>query len=162
VPFSAAEQAAANAKYPGGAQQIIWAAGPIAIEYKVAGVSNLKLSPATLASIFAGKIKTWKDPAIAADNSGTTLPSAGIQAVQRHRQSRRHGEAQLPGQRQYRISAVDLHLRPRADQVPHPGGGRPAQGLRPVRLRTGPVVGRQALLRTVARQRGQREPDGSG
>jgi phosphate transport system substrate-binding protein len=83
VPFAASEQAAANAKYPGGAQQIIWAAGPIAIEYKVAGVSNLKLSPATLASIFAGKIKTWNDPAIAADNSGTTLPSEGIQVVHR-------------------------------------------------------------------------------
>jgi phosphate transport system substrate-binding protein len=83
VPFAASEQTAANAKYPGGAQQIIWAAGPIAIEYKVAGVSNLKLSPNTLASIFAGKIKTWNDPAIAADNSGTTLPSEGIQVVHR-------------------------------------------------------------------------------
>ena len=72
-----------NAKYPGGAQQIIWAAGPIAIEYKVAGVSNLKLSPSTLASIFAGKIKTWNDPAIAADNPGTNLPSEGIQVVHR-------------------------------------------------------------------------------
>ena len=83
VPFAASEQAAANAKYPGGAQQIIWAAGPIAIEYKVAGVSNLKLSPSTLASIFAGKIKTWNDPAIAADNPGTNLPSEGIQVVHR-------------------------------------------------------------------------------
>jgi phosphate transport system substrate-binding protein len=83
VPFAASEQAAANAKYPGGAQQIIWAAGPIAIEYHVSGVSNLKLSPNTLASIFAGKVKTWNDPTIAADNPGTNLPSEGIQVVHR-------------------------------------------------------------------------------
>ena len=83
VPFTASEQAAANAKYPGGAQQIIWAAGPIAAEYHLSGVSNLKLSPTTLAGIFAGRIKTWNDPAIAADNSGTSLPSEGIQVVHR-------------------------------------------------------------------------------
>jgi phosphate transport system substrate-binding protein len=83
VPFAASEQAAANAKYPGGAQQIIWAAGPIAIEYHVSGVSNLKLSPSTLASIFAGKVKTWNDPTVAADNPGTNLPAEGIQVVHR-------------------------------------------------------------------------------
>jgi phosphate transport system substrate-binding protein len=83
VPFSATEQAAANAKYPGGAQQVIWAAGPIAIEYHVSGVSNLNLSPSTLASILAGKVKTWNDPTIAADNPGTKLPAEGIQVVHR-------------------------------------------------------------------------------
>jgi phosphate transport system substrate-binding protein len=83
VPFAASEQAAANAKYPGGAQQIIWAAGPIAIEYHVSGLSNLKLSASTLASIFAGKVKTWNDPTIAADNPGANLPSEGIQVVHR-------------------------------------------------------------------------------
>jgi phosphate transport system substrate-binding protein len=41
-------------------------------------VSNLKLSPATIAGIFSGKIKTWNDPAIKADNSGVTLPSTPI------------------------------------------------------------------------------------
>ncbi len=83
VPFAASEQAAANAKYPGGATQIPWAAGPVAIEYNLSGVNNVKLSPSTLASIFAGKIKTWNDPAITADNSGTSLPSTPIQVVHR-------------------------------------------------------------------------------
>jgi phosphate transport system substrate-binding protein len=82
VPFAASEQQAANAKY-GAAQQIIWAAGPIAIEYHLSGVTNLKLSPNTLAGIFAGTIKTWNDPAITADNQGTTLPSTTIQPVHR-------------------------------------------------------------------------------
>jgi phosphate transport system substrate-binding protein len=83
VPFAASEQTAANAKYPPTALQIPWAAGPIAIEYNLSGVNNLKLSANTVASIFAGKIKTWNDPAIAADNSGTSLPSTPIQVVHR-------------------------------------------------------------------------------
>src|SRR5256884_5765399 len=44
----------------------------------MSGVSNLKLSPATIAGIFSGKIKTWNDPAIKADNSGVSLPSTAI------------------------------------------------------------------------------------
>jgi phosphate transport system substrate-binding protein len=83
VPFAASEQSAANAKYPPVALQIPWAAGPVAIEYNLSGVNNIKLSANTVASIFAGKIKTWNDPAIAADNSGTTLPSTPIQVVHR-------------------------------------------------------------------------------
>jgi phosphate transport system substrate-binding protein len=46
--------------------------------YNLSGVSNLKLSPATIAGIFSGKIKTWNDPAIKADNSGVNLPSTPI------------------------------------------------------------------------------------
>jgi phosphate transport system substrate-binding protein len=46
--------------------------------YNLSGVSNLKLSPATIAGIFSGKIKTWNDPAIKADNSGVSLPSTPI------------------------------------------------------------------------------------
>jgi phosphate transport system substrate-binding protein len=46
--------------------------------YNLSGVSNLKLSPATIAGIFSGKIKTWNDPAIKADNSGASLPSTPI------------------------------------------------------------------------------------
>jgi phosphate transport system substrate-binding protein len=52
--------------------------GPIAIAYNLNGVSGLKLDPATLAKIFQGQIKTWNDPAIAALNSGVTLPSTAI------------------------------------------------------------------------------------
>ena len=83
VPFAASEQSAANAKYPPAALQIPWAAGPVAIEYNLSGVNNLKLTPSTLAGIFAGKIKTWNDPAIAGNNSGTNLPSTPIQVVHR-------------------------------------------------------------------------------
>ena len=52
--------------------------GPITMAYNLSGVSNLKLSPATIAGIFSGKIKTWNDPAIKADNSGANLPSTAI------------------------------------------------------------------------------------
>src|SRR6266480_4816125 len=52
--------------------------GPITMAYNLSGVSNLKLSPATIAGIFSGKIKTWNDPAIKADNSGVSLPSTPI------------------------------------------------------------------------------------
>jgi phosphate transport system substrate-binding protein len=52
--------------------------GPITMAYNLSGVSNLKLSPTTIAGIFSGKIKTWNDPAIKADNSGANLPSTPI------------------------------------------------------------------------------------
>src|SRR6201985_3756101 len=52
--------------------------GPITMAYNLSGVSNLKLSPSTIAGIFSGKIKTWNDPAIKADNSGVSLPSTAI------------------------------------------------------------------------------------
>ncbi len=52
--------------------------GPITMAYNLSGVSNLKLDPATIAGIFSGKIKTWNDPAIKADNSGVSLPSTPI------------------------------------------------------------------------------------
>jgi phosphate transport system substrate-binding protein len=52
--------------------------GPITMAYNLSGVSNLKLSPATIAGIFSGKIKTWNDAAIKADNAGVTLPSTAI------------------------------------------------------------------------------------
>src|SRR5262245_31654738 len=47
---------------------------PIAIIYNLEGVENLQLSPETLAKIFKQEIKTWNDPAIAADNPDATLP----------------------------------------------------------------------------------------
>ena len=62
---------------------IPWSGGGIALEYNLSGVSDLKLSPETIAGIFAGKIKTWNDQAIKNDNSGANLPSTGIQVVHR-------------------------------------------------------------------------------
>ena len=56
---------------------------PIAVIYNLPDVSDLQLSPETLAQIFAGKITTWDDPAIAADNPDASLPSTAITPVHR-------------------------------------------------------------------------------
>lgn len=56
---------------------------PIALVYNLPGVSKLQLSPDTAAKIFAGKITTWNDPALKADNPKATLPSSSITAVHR-------------------------------------------------------------------------------
>ncbi|MCX6389701.1 MAG: phosphate ABC transporter substrate-binding protein PstS [Solirubrobacterales bacterium] len=60
------------------------ALGAITISYNVSGVATgLKLDGATLAQIFLGKVSTWNDPAIAAQNPGVTLPSNPITVVHR-------------------------------------------------------------------------------
>ena len=56
---------------------------PIAVAFNLPGVTSLNLAPATIAKIFTGAITTWNDPAIAADNSGVTLPSTKIATVHR-------------------------------------------------------------------------------
>lgn len=56
---------------------------PIAVIFNVSGVDMLNLSPATLAKIFTGKITSWDDPAIAAENPDATLPSTTITPVHR-------------------------------------------------------------------------------
>jgi phosphate transport system substrate-binding protein len=55
----------------------------IAVVYNLEGVTDLQLSPKTLAGIFSGAITTWSDPAIAADNPGATLPSTAVTPVHR-------------------------------------------------------------------------------
>jgi phosphate ABC transporter phosphate-binding protein len=57
--------------------------GPIAVVYNLKGVDGVQLSPKTIAGIFAGKIKTWSDPAIAKDNPSAKLPSTPIKTVHR-------------------------------------------------------------------------------
>ena len=52
--------------------------GPITVSYNLSGVSSLKLDATVLANIFQGKITKWNDPAIAALNSGVSLPSSPI------------------------------------------------------------------------------------
>lgn len=81
VPLTSAQSAALQAK--GTVVQIPWAAGAVSIEYNLPGVSNLQLSPGTIAGIFAGKIKSWNDPAVKADNPGVSLPSTSISTVHR-------------------------------------------------------------------------------
>jgi phosphate transport system substrate-binding protein len=61
--------------------------GPIAIAYNIKGVDKLVLNADTAAKIFDGKITTWNDPAIAALNSGVTLPSEPIKVYFRSDES---------------------------------------------------------------------------
>ncbi len=56
---------------------------PIAVIFNVEGVDSLNMDAATIAGIFAGTITNWNDPAIAATNSGVTLPDQAITPVHR-------------------------------------------------------------------------------
>jgi phosphate transport system substrate-binding protein len=56
---------------------------PIAVAYHLQGVSSLNLSSAVIAQIFDGKITTWNDPKIAAENAGVSLPSTAITPLHR-------------------------------------------------------------------------------
>ncbi len=60
---------------------------PIALVYNLPGVDKLQLSAKTAAGIFAGKITSWDDPAIKADNPGAKLPSQRIAPVHRSDES---------------------------------------------------------------------------
>src|SRR4051794_12170275 len=55
----------------------------IAVVYHLPGVSDLNLSPDTIAKIFSSSITTWNDPAIKADNPDAQLPSTAITPVHR-------------------------------------------------------------------------------
>jgi phosphate transport system substrate-binding protein len=60
---------------------------PIAVVFNLEGVDKLQLSPATIAGIFSGSIKTWDDAAIKADNPDAKLPSTKIDPVHRSDES---------------------------------------------------------------------------
>jgi len=62
-------------------------AGPLALAYNLSGVDKLVLTPDLIAKIFLGQITTWNDPAIAAVNSGTSLPSTAIKVFYRSDES---------------------------------------------------------------------------
>lgn len=59
--------------------------GSIVVAFNVDGIKDatLKLKNEVVADIFAGKITTWNDPAIAADNQGLQLPNQKIVVVHR-------------------------------------------------------------------------------
>jgi phosphate transport system substrate-binding protein len=61
--------------------------GPIAIVYKLSGVSSLTLNGKVLTEMLQGDITKWNDPAIAALNSGVNLPSTPITVFYRSDQS---------------------------------------------------------------------------
>ena len=77
--YLSAAQVSANA----GAMNIPIAVSAQAINYNLPGITNLKLSGSVIAQIYQGTITTWNDPAIAALNTGVTLPSTPIVPVRR-------------------------------------------------------------------------------
>ena len=80
VPFSAAEKRKADAK-PYVYIPIV--AGGVAVIYNVPGVTNLTLSGPTLGKIFTGKILSWNDKQIVAENPGVKLPKLVVRVVVR-------------------------------------------------------------------------------
>jgi phosphate transport system substrate-binding protein len=82
--LAAADQPKADARCKTGpAIHLPMAVGPIAVVYNVQGVTGLQLKPETLAKIFAGKVTTWNDASIKADNPSANLPSTKITTVHR-------------------------------------------------------------------------------
>ena len=77
------EQAAADKTCGSPAVHLPVTAGGIALAYKLGGVKDLQLAPATVAGIFTGKITKWNDPAVKADNPSATLPATAISAIHR-------------------------------------------------------------------------------
>lgn len=64
--------------------QVPVAAGPVCAVYNLPALKEpLRLSGATLAGIFLGRIISWQDPAIARENPGAPLPHAAIVVVHR-------------------------------------------------------------------------------
>lgn len=61
--------------------------GPIAIAYNLPGVDGIVLDAQTAAKVFKGEITKWNDPAIAALNSGASLPDKDITVVFRSDES---------------------------------------------------------------------------
>ena len=73
------------AKLPAGTKllHIPTALGAVVVIFNVPGLTELKLDGDTVGKIFLGKISKWNDPAIAALNSGATLPDQAILVVHR-------------------------------------------------------------------------------
>jgi phosphate transport system substrate-binding protein len=64
--------------------QIPESAGPVVITYNLPELKQpLQISGETLANIFVGKIKTWRDPALVKENPGIALPNTKVTVVHR-------------------------------------------------------------------------------
>lgn len=59
------------------------ALGAVAVIYNLPTVKNLQLSAQTLADIFQGRISTWNNAEIKADNPNATLPATPVTIVHR-------------------------------------------------------------------------------
>lgn len=83
-PLSKDQPAAAAARCGGNpAWNLPLVFGPVAMGYNLPGVDKLVVNADVLAKIFTGAITTWNDPAIAALNSGATLPATKITPIYR-------------------------------------------------------------------------------
>lgn len=72
---------------PGEVIEIPAYVSPIAVVYNLPGVEELQLDPETVAKIFAQKITTWNDPAIAKTNPEVEFPDTRITPVNRSDES---------------------------------------------------------------------------
>ncbi|MBV9593715.1 MAG: phosphate ABC transporter substrate-binding protein PstS [Actinobacteria bacterium] len=81
------ELAAATTRCGSPAVDLPMVVGPVAIAYKLNGVSSLTLTPDVLAKIFLGKVTTWNDDAIKSINKNANLPSTPITVFYRSDQS---------------------------------------------------------------------------
>jgi phosphate transport system substrate-binding protein len=64
--------------------QIPVTGGPVCVIYNLGGLSApLKLAGKTLAAIYGGQIKSWRDPAIERENPGVKLPDSTIIVIHR-------------------------------------------------------------------------------
>jgi phosphate transport system substrate-binding protein len=84
VDFAGSDSPYADADKP--AEPILYfplLLSPITVSYNVQGVDQLQLSADTIAKIFQRTVKTWDDPALAADNPGAKLPSKPITVAHR-------------------------------------------------------------------------------
>lgn len=81
VPMADADITSAGGA--GSLVQIPVTLGAVSIAYNLAGVNKLQIDGPTLANIYLGHIKKWNDPALAALNSGVSLPNEAITVAHR-------------------------------------------------------------------------------
>jgi phosphate transport system substrate-binding protein len=81
VPMTAAELTAAGGE--SSLVEVPTILGVESIAYNLPSVAKLQLDGPTVAAIYLGKVKSWDDPAISAQNSGVNLPSKPITVVHR-------------------------------------------------------------------------------
>lgn len=87
-PAGSAEVDAAKKRCQGNpAWDLPMVTGPIAIAYKLSGVSSLTITPELAANIFNGKITSWDDAALAKVNPGVKLPAKPIRVFFRSDES---------------------------------------------------------------------------
>jgi len=81
TPLTAAQQALSTG---GTIIHVPVTLGAVAMSYNLTGISgHLNLTPAIIAGIYLGTIKSWDDAAIKAANAGVTLPHETITPVHR-------------------------------------------------------------------------------